>query len=187
MTKISIVYHSEQGHTEAVAQAIFDGIIQQNGSAILMSCKNIDWDILEASDAIIFGCPTYMGSVSADFKYFMDGSSSVWSSQKWRNKIAAGFTNSAALNGDKFSTLSQISVFAFQHGMIWVGLDLFAGIFSSKSTDANLNRLGSWIGLMTQSNTDQPADISPPTSDIETAKYFGKRIFEITNKFNNKG
>ncbi len=184
MNLISVVYHSEKGHTATIAKSICTGITENGGEAVLMDCKNPDWDILEKSAAIVFGCPTYMGSTSATFKAFMDASSNAWKGFKWKNKIAAGFTNSAALSGDKLNTLIQISIFAFQHGMVWVGLDLPAGVVSSKSTSSNMNRIGSWIGLMTQSNIDEAADVSPPTSDHETAKYFGKRIFELTSKFN---
>jgi len=143
----------------------------------------VDFSTLEKCDAIVFGCPTYMGSVSAELKGFMDGTSDVWKNQKWKNKIAAGFTNSAALSGDKLSTLTQIMLFAMQHGMIWVGLDLMAGQVSSKSTGKELNRIGTWLGLATQSNVDEDHTKAPPESDRKTAEYFGKRICEIIKKF----
>jgi len=40
-----------------------------------------------------------MGGASADFKKFADTSSKPWFGQKWKDKIAAGFTNSATMNG----------------------------------------------------------------------------------------
>ncbi len=56
---------------------------------------SVDWEALERSDAIIFGSPTYNGLISAKFKqFFEDSTKKAWVSQKWRNKIAAGFTNS---------------------------------------------------------------------------------------------
>ncbi len=44
-----------------------------------------------------------MGSVSWQFKKFADASSKAWFTMAWKDKLAAGFTNSATLNGDKFS------------------------------------------------------------------------------------
>jgi len=38
--------------------------------------------------------------------------------QRWKDKVAAGFTNSASQSGDKLSTLFQLNVFAMQMGMI---------------------------------------------------------------------
>ncbi|MCE2993678.1 MAG: flavodoxin family protein [Alphaproteobacteria bacterium] len=178
--KVAIVFHSEAGHTKAIAEYIKIGA-DKIGHATLYDCKSdFKVDDLNDSDAIIFGCPTYMGSVSGELKLFMEKSSSAWSKQAWRNKIAAGFTDSAALNGDKLSTLMQISIFALQHGMIWVGLDLFAGISNSKSDPNSMNRLGSWMGLISQSNTDQAC---APQCDMETAEYFGERIATMARNF----
>jgi NAD(P)H dehydrogenase (quinone) len=187
MVKLAIVYHSKDGHTKVVAEAIKKGAYNvPDVEVFLVNCEETDLEVLDNSDAIIFGCPTYMGSASAQLKKFMDSSSDSWWNQKWRNKIAAGFTNATALNGDKYSTLMQIFTFAAQHGMIWVGLDLKAGVSSSKNTGEELNRLGSWIGLMTQSNSDQGPELSPPPSDRLTAEYFGERIANITKKFMHK-
>ena len=67
------------------------------------------WAELAAADVIVFGAPTYMGSASAVFKQFMDASSKAWYGDVWKNKLAAGFTNSASWSGDKLNTLQQMS------------------------------------------------------------------------------
>lgn len=186
MTKIGIIFHSAQGHTKAMAEHIQIGASKLAETRMYDCTQPVDFDFLDACDAIIFGCPTYMGSVSGELKSFMDSTSAIWSKRKWRNKIAAGFTDSSALNGDKLSTLMQLSLFAFQHGMIWVGLDLLAGISSSRSNPDSLNRLGSWIGLMSQSNSDEDSTLAPPESDRRTAEYFGERIANIAQSFRSK-
>lgn len=56
-----------------------------------------------------------MGSVAAGLKEFMEKSSRKWYEQKWKNKIAAGFTNSHSLSGDKSNSLLQLVV--LQHSM----------------------------------------------------------------------
>jgi multimeric flavodoxin WrbA len=179
MVKVAIVYHSESGHTEVIAQSITLGAKAAGAQVSLMSCDKADFNFLDNADAIIFGCPTYMGSVSGQFKLFMDATSEAWFQQRWRNKIAAAFTNSTALSGDKLSTLMQISLFAFQHGMIWVGLDLMPG----NASEEELNRIGSWIGMMAQSKPGLDANSTPPVSDRKTAEYFGKRVTLIAEKF----
>ncbi|MDE4957267.1 NAD(P)H-dependent oxidoreductase, partial [Francisella tularensis subsp. holarctica] len=68
-------------------------------------------DVLDDYDAIILGSQTYMGSVAAGLKEFMDKSSRKWYEQKWKNKIAAGFTNSHRLSGDQLNSLIQLVVF----------------------------------------------------------------------------
>ncbi|MDD9850075.1 flavodoxin, partial [Escherichia coli] len=84
--------------------------------------EHIDWDVLDASQGIIFGSPTYMGSVTADFKKFMDSTSKRWKNRLWQGKLAAGFANSGGLSGDKLAVLQQLNIFAMQHGMLWSGL-----------------------------------------------------------------
>ncbi len=134
---------------------------------------------LDAADAIVFGAPTYMGSVSGPFKTFMDWSSKAWFARTWSGKIAAGFTNSASQSGDKLNSLVQLAIFAAQHGMIWVGVDLLPGNNSSQGSVDDLNRLGSVIGAMAQSNSDAPPELAPIESDRKTAEHLGQRVASL--------
>ncbi len=182
---ISIVYDSGYGHTAKQAQAVADGVGRVPGAKvklIAVADGPIAWEELEASDAIIFGSPTYNGSLSAKLKqFFEDSTAPVWRELKWRNKIAAGFTNSGAQSGDKLNTLMSIALSAAQHAMIWVGLDLLPGnSSSSKGSIDDLNRLGSWLGAMAQSNGDEGPEATPPESDLRTAAHLGQRLAEIT-------
>lgn len=182
MAKIAVVYHSTYGHTEAVARSVAAGAERVNGArTILISVTDIEthWDDLHSADGIIFGCPTYMGSASADFKKFMESTAHFWVEQKWKDKLAAGFTNSASQSGDKLSTLVQQAIFAAQHGMIWVSLGMLPGNNASNASINDLNRLGSFMGVMTQANNDQGADVAPPANDHETAALLGQRVAEL--------
>jgi len=73
----------------------------------------------------------------------------------WKDKIAAGFTNSGSRSGDKLATLIQLALFAAQHGMHWVNLGLPPANHSTAGSENDLNRLGFWLGAGAQSNTDQ--------------------------------
>ncbi|KVC15891.1 MULTISPECIES: flavodoxin family protein [Burkholderia] len=180
---ISIVYDSGYGHTAKQAQAIAEGAREVHGAEVQLFAVAdgpVQWDVLEASDAIIFGSPTYNGLVSARFKQFMEDSTrTAWVPQKWRNKIAAGFTNSGAIHGDKLNSLVSMALFAAQHGMIWVGLDLFPG-----KSDDEQNRIGGWLGAMAYSKDESP-ELSPIESDLKTAAHLGKRVAELTRQFRN--
>ena len=183
---ISVVYDSGYGHTAKQAQAVAEGVGSVPGAIVKLIAVGhdpIDWEVLEASDAIIFGSPTYNGALSARLKqFFEESTASVWRELKWRNKIAAGFTNSGAQSGDQLGTLISIALFAAQHGMIWVGLDLMPGNSSSKGSINDLNRLGSWLGAMAQSNGDEGPESTPPESDLKTATYLGRRVAELTTR-----
>jgi NAD(P)H dehydrogenase (quinone) len=188
MTNISIAYHSGYGHTTKVAEKIKEGIDSVSGyTAQLIKVDTIneaDWTTLDQAKAIVFGAPTYMGGISAPFKTFLDATSKRWFGQAWKNKLAAGFTNSGSLSGDKLASLQQLFTTAMQHGMIWVGQGEMGA--SAKGTEVtkptDINRMGSFSGLMTQSNNES-TEIAPPKGDLETARLFGIRIAEICSRF----
>lgn len=183
MPNIAIIYHSGFGHTRVQAEAVMGGVRQVNGVEVtLISVEHYEahWDQLDEADAIVFGSPTYMVSPSAPFKAFLDATSSRWADQRWKDKLAAGFTNSAGMNGDKLNTLQQFSLFAMQHGMVWVGLGLLPGNHTSTGSENDMNRLASFLGAMAQSNADQGADVVPGASDRETARYLGRRVAEAS-------
>lgn len=185
MTTIAVVYHSGYGHTAEIAKAVAHGANRIDGvDARLVRVEDVEkhWDDLNAADAIIFGAPTYMGSVSAPFKTFMDATAKVWFTQGWKDKIAAGFTHSGSQGGDKYNSITQLFTLAMQHGMIWVGLGLMPGNNSSKGSTGDLNRLGAFTGLMTQSNVDQGAE-AIPASDLRTAEALGRRVAQATLQF----
>lgn len=187
MTTIAILYHSGFGHTEVQAKHVEKGAARVEGiETLLINAEDAvnDLDSLDNADAIIFGSPTYMGSVSAPFKTFMDASSKKWFTQAWKDKVAAGFTNSHSMSGDKLNTLIQMNVFAMQHGMIWVGQAEPNGSPAGEPGKADtVNRIGSYMGAMAQSENDSP-EVTPPIGDLRTAELLGQRVAEVTKKLN---
>jgi len=172
MTQIAIVFHSGYGHTKVVAERVKAGAESVPGTqASLIPVEEVEahWADLEAADAIVFGSPTYMGSVSGPFKTFMDASSKPWYERKWQDKLAAGFTISGSPSGDKLNTLQTLMIFAMQHGMVWVGLtDL-------PQNEEGTNRLGSFSGVMAQAG-QVPPEVEPNEADRKGAERLGQRI-----------
>jgi NAD(P)H dehydrogenase (quinone) len=188
MPSIAIVYFSAQGHTHQIAEAVAEGAKSVAGTTVEL-IRLVGSDITEgrwknpavfatlaASDAIIFGTPTYMGGYSAQMKTFIDAASVVWAQLGWKNKIAAGFTHSQGLSGDKLNTLASLWVNAMQHGMIWVGLgELVEGTASDK-----VNRLSSYGGAMAQTDMGQE---KVNEGDRKTAVILGRRVAEATARW----
>lgn len=180
---IAVVFQSGRGHTQTLAEAVLRGVAQVpgvNGEIHHVTGKDVVegryrneqlMAKLDAVDGVVFGCATYMGSGSAIYKAFLEAAFLPhWMEQRWKDKIAAGFTNSASQSGDKLSTLMQLMVFAMQMGMIWVGVSDLPGNNWSGGSRNDLNRLGAWVGAMGQSNADEQA---PGAGDIETAERSG--------------
>ena len=177
MAKIVIVYHSGYGHTKKIAEAVASA----SGGALLPidaegNLPDGAWEQLAAADMIVFGSPTYMGGASWQFKKFADASSKPWFMKVWRNKLAAGFTNSATLNGDKFSTMSYFITLSQQHGMFWVGSGMHPSNAKAHTRD-DLNNLGGYAGLISATPSDASPDEMVP-GDLKTAKAFGERLVE---------
>ncbi|MFC3050692.1 flavodoxin family protein [Kordiimonas pumila] len=185
MTTVAIVYHSGYGHTEVQAKAVHKGAASVSGitaSLVTVEDATANMDILKDVDAIIFGAPTYMGSASAPFKAFQDASSGAWFNRHWKDKIAAGFTNSHSMSGDKLNTLMQMTIFAMQHGMIWVGQAEMNQSPDGEPGQADaINRIGSFLGAMAQSENAAP-DITPPSGDLKTAELLGIRVATLAQK-----
>ena len=182
MADVVVVYHSGYGHTQRMAQAVAEGA----GAQLIAidadgNLPNGGWDRLKAADAIIFGSPTYMGSVSWQFKKFADASSRPWYAQEWKDKIAAGFTNSAGMNGDKFNVLVTLFTLAMQHGMVWVSQGLMPSQTRTSRRD-DVNYLVSYAGAVAQSPSDAGAD-AMSAGDLETARLFGQRVSEAAQRW----
>jgi NAD(P)H dehydrogenase (quinone) len=187
-TSVCIVYFSGfRGHTRRLAESVAEGAAGVTGvSSRLIPVTEVDdhWDALHAADAIVFGSPTYVGSVAARFKEFIERlAGDIWLQRAWLNKLAGGFTVSAGRSGDKFSTLSQLAVAAAQMGMLWVPLPMTGGHYSSAGSEAELNRIAGYLGVMAQANIDEGPDRAPPPSDLETARVYGAHIAALARQF----
>ena len=188
MTKIAIVYFSGfKGATEKLAESIAAGAKSVEGTVVRMiRTEEVDnhWQDLAEADAIIFGTPTYIGSIAAKFKEFIEKlAGEIWLERLWVNKIAGGFTVSAGRSGDKLSCLQQLVIFASQMGMIWVPMRITGGHYSSQGSEADLNRMAGYLGVMAQANIDEDTSQAPPASDLATAKLHGNHIANVARQF----
>jgi len=103
---------------------------------------------------------------AAQFKAFADATSDRWTTQRWADKVAAGFTTGSCANGDQGHTLAYFTILAAQHGMLWCGLDIPGGV-----DPQGRNRLGSQSGLATH-----VVDGALDASDLVTTRYLGRRL-----------
>lgn len=178
MATVGVIYFSGTGTTKALADHVQQGIRDAGSTCHLLEVLGADinegrWanddiaKVLDECDAIVFGTPTYMGSVSAQLKSFLDAMAPRWYTQAWNGKYAAAFTASSLPAGDKLNCLFDIVTFAMQMGMIWVG--------TGASFPQGLNANGFYLGVgAVASSPDQLTD-----SDINTAIHMGKRVAEF--------
>jgi len=109
---MAIAYHSGFGHTAVLAEAVAAGAREAGAHVRVIAVDKMtdeDWDVLDAADGIVFGSATYMGNVSAGFQTFAEKTGRHCLNGSWRDKVAAGFTNSGAKSGDKVNTLVSLA------------------------------------------------------------------------------
>ena len=183
MKQVAVVYFSQTGTTQKLADAVVSGL-EATGEVTILVHRISGHEILEGRfinpdlfeslkrcDGIIMGTPTYMGGVAAQFKAFADASSDFWTEQAWANKVAAGFTCGSALNGDQSMSLQYLFTLASQQGMYWAGLD------KPGLNGQEVNPLGCQMGVVAQANPDDPDAL-----DLETAHYLGVRVGKLIKR-----
>lgn len=182
--KVAVVYFSQTGVTAKLAGAVIEGLGSHDNIHVtehrIYGTEIIEGrfrnqpllDELNGCDGIIFGSPTYMGSVAAQFKAFADATSDQWCEQLWAGKLAAGFTCGSGLNGDQTATLQYMATLANQQGMLWMGLDL------PKNDPREINRLGCQAGAVAHS-----AHGEADPRDLDTARYLGERFAKQLQAF----
>jgi NAD(P)H dehydrogenase (quinone) len=186
MKTVSIVYHSGFGNTALVARHCALGARGVNGVEVHeLTIEDAQFQggrwqdetvmrTLEASDAIIFGAPTYMGMVSAPFKAFADATAPLWMSHGWQDKLAGGFTTSSHPSGDKVMTLHYLVTLAAQLRMVWLGPVAQASHMTG--SQEGIDQWGYYLGVGAL-GTVQPGFGSGPTpGDLLTAERYGERI-----------
>lgn len=183
---VAIVYHSVTGTTARLAEAVADGchsVPEVTAALLRIEAADIEQgryhnrtviNAIDRADAVIFGSPTFMGSVSAQFKAFADATAGeYWGEQLWADKIAAGFTVGTGYCGDTLHSLHYLQILAAQQGMLWAGLDL-AGAGDRKAP----NRLGAQAGGIVRA-----VDGAIETPDLHTAFYLGQRVARLVGRF----
>ena len=119
MLRISIVYHSETGNTEKMAELIKEGALQVAGVEVsLMTVDRLDRKALDESQVILFGTPTYYGTMSWQMKKCMDTLP-----VRVEGKLGAPFASAAWPGGGGY----ELAEMALIQGMLIRGMVVYSG------------------------------------------------------------
>ena len=106
--KVAIIYHSETGNTQKMAELIKTGCDNVEGvESKVISIDDLDATYIAGAEAVIFGCPTYEGTASWQMKRVLDTISvdlegklgGVFASQNWPGGGGADFTEMTLIAG----------------------------------------------------------------------------------------
>ena len=196
MANVVIIYYSATGTTYKIARAIEEGAKAAGAEVRLLKVKelapeeaiasNEGWsahrletqDVPEASladlewaDAIILGTPTRYGLPAAQLKQFIDSTGPLWGQGKLIDKIGSSFTSAATAHGGHETTLVSLNNTFYHWGSIIVGPG-YADPIQFQS--------GNPYGT---SHTSQNGTVPPDEVALNAARFQGKRVTEVTQKF----
>ncbi len=121
MIKILVVYTSNSGNTESLAEAVAKGVNTVGVQAILKRAKDVIREDFVEAKGIIAGSPVYFGTMSAELKDMFDQFVGLRREGGMEGKIGAGFATSGHPTGGKETTILSILQAMLIYGMIVVG------------------------------------------------------------------
>ncbi|RMH60960.1 MAG: Trp repressor-binding protein [Zetaproteobacteria bacterium] len=121
-----IVYHSDYGSTEKLAQAIAAGMTASDAN-IEVHLKRADQctpeQLLDA-EILVFGTPVHMGAMSWQLKRLIDDSASLWMEGALAGKLGGAFVTAGGFGGaggGGEQTLISLHANFLEHGMLVAG------------------------------------------------------------------
>src|SRR5487761_1420979 len=199
--KVLVVYHSQYGHVQAMANAVVEGAKQVAGVEVVLrrvrefpesvqhiqqekgyayqvyqaqqSVPECTVDDLREADGVLFGSPTRYGNMTAQMKALIDSTAQLWMNGSMEGKPAGVFTSTASTHGGQETTLLTMMVPLLHLGLLIVGVPYsLPGMIHTEA------RGGSPYGASTISGGK--GELQPKPEDLELAKAQGKRVAEIT-------
>lgn len=92
--RILVVYHSQTGNTEKMAEAIGKGAEEAGGFVIVSPVDITFAHIVNAAQAVVFGSPCYFGNIAWKIKKLIDDTASLLG--EFKNKIGGYFVSSGS-------------------------------------------------------------------------------------------
>lgn len=153
MMKVAVIYHSNSGNTERVAELIGEGLKKAGNIEVkLMKIDEVDYEFVKESKAVIFGTATYYANISWQMKKWFDESRGC----NLEGKIGAAFATEDYLGGGADTALMTLIGHMMVKGML---------VYSGGSA---LGQPYIHMGIVTIKDGDE--------NQKDRAKIFGERI-----------
>lgn len=199
-TTVSIIFYSMYGHTYQMAEAVAEGahsvdnaavdiyqvpelvpqeVLEDSGASEAKEAfdhiPEATPEVLEESDALIFGTPTRFGMMAAQMRNFLDQTGKQWFEGALIGKVGSVFASTGSQHGGQETTLRNFHTTLLHHGMIVLGVPY---------SEERLNEMDEISGGTPYGATTLAGDGSrePSTNELEIAKTQGAHVAETTNK-----
>jgi NAD(P)H dehydrogenase (quinone) len=149
---VLVAYHSEDGHTEMLAQAVAEGAREAGAQVETRSICELNSHDLRRADGLLLGCPVYSATVSYQMKQFIDTMmGQLWMNGELAGKAGGAFATCAGQHGGIETTLDTLLRALLGFNMVVTGPYLpqeeikFAGsaygaTFVAESAEAQLSQ-----------------------------------------------
>ena len=197
MAKILVLYHSVYGHIETMAEAIATGAREVEGVTVdvrrvpeLVSeevARAAHYKMDQAApiaaaadladyDAIILGCGTRYGRISAQMANLLDQTGGLWAKGAFNGKVGSAFVSTASQHGGQETTLMSLITNMMHLGMVIVGLPYsYQGLLGVEDVSG-----GTPYGASTIAAGD--GSRQPSENELGGARFQGRHVAEITRK-----
>ena len=192
--EILVLYYSQHGAVQQMAQLISRGVEQVSGvrarlrtvPKVSTVCEVTEPDIpnsgapyvelrdLEECVGLALGSPTRFGNMASAMKYFWDGTGGSWMKHSLVGKPAALFTSTGTMHGGQESTLLSMMLSLLHHGMVIVGLPYSEPELSSTQSGGTPYGASHVAGLA----NDRPVT----EAEKQLCMALGKRLAQIALK-----
>jgi len=147
---VSIIFYSMYGHVYEMAEAVSEGVSSVDNAEPKMyqapelmpedvlkdsgaweAKKAFDHipeatpEVLEESDAVIFGTPTRFGMMAAQMRNFLDQTGKQWAERALTGKVGSVFASVGGQHGGHETTIRSFQTTLLHHGMAVVGVPYF--------------------------------------------------------------
>ncbi len=200
--KILVVYYTMYGHVLYLARAIAEGAATVRGAEVMLrrvaefdvvekwidgneqarKVRDMQRDIpvctvddLRQADGVLLGTSGRYGNMSAQMKFFIDSTATLWVNGEMEGKPAGVFTASGTTHGGQEAALLTMMVPLLQLGMVIVGVPFSVpGMIHAEA------RGGTPFGASTIAGPKN--DLLPAQEDLEIAQAQGRRVAEIAGR-----
>jgi NAD(P)H dehydrogenase (quinone) len=119
MAKALVCYYSRTGNTKKMAVRIAEVLESEGLEVVLKKVQDTGARELLDYDCLVFGSPTYYGTMAWETKKLID--ESVKFHGKLRGRVGGAFTSSANVGGGNETTVLDILKAFLIHGMVLIG------------------------------------------------------------------
>lgn len=199
--KVNIIFYSMYGHIYRMSESVLKGALEVPGTEaqLLQVPETLPAEILQKmgaveakksfahiplattehlreADAIIIGCPTRYGSMTAQMRAFWDATGQLWASGALIGKIGSVFTSTATQHGGQEMTIFSFFTTFLHHGM------LIAGVPFSEKRLSDIGELSGGTPYGASTITGPDGSRMPSENELEIARFQGRHIAELARK-----